>query len=212
VLPRGWDGQREGIDLKDAIGAVDLTTVKTSRFSSRAVNVRRWRAHAEFSGATLPHRLTVPDGPDGRPGERLMVPSLSLYEPRIGPDGSREDFRVLVDRHGSTLAAVCLWRAAGMCEVEEAAWGTLTRTLVKGMQGADKPISDRVAGEHAFRYWFGLGRWRVTEWKLAHAGWLYVVGVFNWAPDAEQQLTVARAREVLETWTWLPEPATADRR
>ena len=53
----------------------------------------------------------------------------------------------------------------------------------------------------AFRYRAALPSGSFTEWKFAHDGWLYAVGALNRAPDEE--LTILRARRVLDTWEWL---------
>lgn len=171
---------------------------------------RKWREQTEFSGGPLTHDLLVPPGPDGRPGERLLAPSRSLYPPRVLAEGTREDFRVLLDEHASTLAAVCLRRVERTEQVEEAAWGSLRRMLDHGFDGTFEVTRDRIAGETAHRYVVVLPRSVLTEWKLAHAGWLYAVGVLHWAPSGEQDAALERALGTLRTWEWLPatpEPA-----
>jgi hypothetical protein len=167
--------------------------------------IRRWRKQTGFSGGALTHELLIPEGPDGRPGERLMTTSQSLHPPRVGSDGSRKDFRVLLDRHGSTLAAVCVHPIGAPADVEEAAWRTLRHVLDLGAEGTYELTADRVAGESAYRYSVVLTMGVLTEWKLAHAGWLYVAGTLSWAPPQEQEATVRRTLDVLETWRWLDE-------
>ncbi len=49
-----------------------------------------------------------------------------------------------------------------------------------------------------------LPRSVLTEWKLAHAGWLYAVGVLHRAPSGERDTTLERALDALGTWEWLP--------
>lgn len=165
--------------------------------------VRRWRKQTGFSDGALTHELFIHEGPDGRPGERLMTASQSLHPPRVASDGSRKDFRVLLDEHGSTLAAVCLRRASAPTDVEEAAWLTLRHVLDLGAEGAYEVMVDRVAEERAYRYSVALKRGVLTEWKLAHAGWLYVVGTLSWAPPEEREITFRRTVDVLQTWKWL---------
>ena len=65
-----------------------------------------------------------------------------------------------------------------------------------------KPTTvERIGGEEAFRYSATVPTGDLTEWQLAHDGWLYVVGAMNHAPD--DAVTVMRARHVLDTWEWL---------
>ncbi len=179
-------------------------SVLASGFSLQDRTARRWCRDTGFSGGPLTHELVIPEGPDGRPGERLMVASRSLHAPRVGPDGSREDFRVLVDAYGSTLAAVCMRRSAGALDAEEAAWHSLKRFLELGLDSDYVLAPDRIVGERAYRYSGVLRRGVLTDWKLAHAGWLYVIGVFNRAPASERHTTLERALQALETWTWSP--------
>jgi len=132
-----------------------------------------------------------------------MAASRSLYAPRICRDNSREDFRVLIDEHGSTLAAVCLRQSSGPTDVEESAWKSLRRMLDVGGEGTYELTAERIAGETAYRHSTVLRRGVLTDWKLAHAGWLYVVGTFSWAPAEQHERTRQLAREALETWRWL---------
>jgi hypothetical protein len=141
-----------------------------------------------------------------------MAASRSLYAPRRCRDDSREDFRVLVDEHGSTLAAVCLRRSHGPADVEESAWKSLRSFLDKGVEGDYEIVLEHIAGELAYRYSVALRGGVLTDWKLAHAGWLYVVGTLSWAPPEEREITAQRTLEVLETWTWLPDPRQPDGR
>jgi hypothetical protein len=171
---------------------------------------RQWRKRTDFSGGPLTHELLIPGGPEGRPGERLMAASRSLYQPRITRDNCREDFRVLLDGDGSTFASVCLRHAHGPRPAEETAWTTLQHYLDKGMKGAYEIAEDRIAGETAYRYSVGLRTGALTEWKLTHAGWLYALGTISRAPAREQEATVRRTLDVLNTWTWLPESPADD--
>jgi hypothetical protein len=160
-----------------------------------------------FTGGPLTHELVIPDGPDGRPGERLMSASRSLYAPRICRDDSREDFRVVLDAHHSTLAAVCLRPSTGPADVEASAGHSLTRHRESGFKGSDEATPERIAGETAHCHSVVLTSGVLTDWKLAHAGWLYVVGVLSKAPPRERETTMRRARAALDTWTWLPDPS-----
>jgi hypothetical protein len=177
--------------------------VPASALSPRRRIIRRWRKQTGFSGGALTHELLIHEGPDGRPGERLLTTSQSLHPPRVGSDGSRKDFRVLLDRHGSTLAAVCLHPVGAPADVEEEAWRTLRHVLDLGAEGTYDVTPDRVAEERAYRYSVVLRSGVLTEWKLAHGGWLYVVGTLSWAPPEEREITDRRTLEVLRTWKWL---------
>jgi hypothetical protein len=172
--------------------------------------VRRWREQTGFSGGPLTHELVIPPGPGGRPGERLMAASRSLYAPRIMRDDSREDFRVLVDDHGSTVSAVCLRPIAHLGEAEEAAWTTLKHFYDKGIESPYEITADRIASETAYGYSGSLRRGVLTEWKLAHAGWLYVIGSLNWAPAKKRDITLRLTMDIFETWEWLPAPTNHD--
>jgi hypothetical protein len=175
-----------------------------------SLRARQWRKKTDFSDGPLTHELLIPRGPEGRPGERLIAASRSLYEPRITRDNCREDFRVLVDRHGSSFASVCLRRAEGPRPAEEGAWRTLRHYLEKGIEGTYEIAEAQIAGETAYRYSAVLRTGVLTEWKLVHAGWLYALGTISWAPSKEQEASVQRTLDVLDTWTWLPEPPIDD--
>jgi hypothetical protein len=157
------------------------------------------RRHLLAKGGT--HEIIVPRGPNGQPGERLLSPTPSLYRPRVVGCGSREDFRLLLDLQGTTLASVCLGTVAERGDPEESVHRTLERRAFHGY-GRDSPIvAERIVGEEALRYRLVFGTGVLTEWKFSHRGWLFVVGVLDRGPDPAA--TVARAREVLSTWHWL---------
>ncbi len=144
----------------------------------------------------------MPPGPDGRPGERLLSTSRSLYAPRkLGPDGSREDFRVVVGRGASTFAAVCLGRVADVGGPRDSAWHSIRELGIKGCS-ASPVVDEEVAGTEGCRYSIALNSGLLTEWKFAHAGWLFVAGVLHWRPD-DGQVVLDRARSILATWRWV---------
>jgi hypothetical protein len=139
-----------------------------------------------------------------------MCNSRSFYGPTIGPDGSRSDFRTVLDEHGSTLGAVCLWRADRPAAAEEGATRTLARLLEMSRGGNFSFAGDytttveTLLGEPAYRYSFELrNRRRLTEWKLVHASWLFVVGVLSVAPPAVHEETLVQASACLATWEWI---------
>lgn len=147
------------------------------------------------------HQIVVAPGPDGRPGERLVAPSRSLHKPSGFP-GPRNDFRVLLDSSGSTLSAVCLGLVAERGEPERTARETLEHYWSKGWVALKPTTLDRIGGEDAFRYSAVLPNGTgLTEWQLAHGGWLYIVGALQ--RGAEEAVTIRRAEQVLESWEWL---------
>lgn len=177
---------------------------------SRAQTVRKWHKTA-YSGGPLVHEVVVPAEADGRPGELVSAPSRPLEPPRIGRNGSRVDFRVLADEHGSPLTAVCLWPTTGSRDAEESAWTLLAKLLRDGFDGTYEVSVERIAGELAYRYSVVLNAGTLTEWKLAHGGWLFVLGVLNRAPAQDAEATLARTRDVLATWRWLSAPSECAR-
>jgi hypothetical protein len=164
----------------------------------------RWR---RFSGGAL-HEIVVAPDPNGMPGERLLAPSLSLHPPRSDPFGKRlerEDFRVMLDRRGSTLAAVCLHEIANEIEVEESAWSSLSR-LLEGFAGRYEVDRTTIAGERAHGYTVIGATSVLTDWKLGHNGWLYVIGVLSPGRNVRRhERAVERGRAALATWELLSE-------
>jgi hypothetical protein len=146
--------------------------------------------------------IVVQPGPDGRPGERLVVPGRPLWRPKVVHGASRSDFGVVIDRHGSALNGVCVGHVAERGEPGPSARETLEYFWEKGWTDLTPVSVEEIGGEEAFRYHAALPRGtRLTEWKFAHAGWLYAVGVLNHAPD--DSLTVMRVRRALDSWEWL---------
>jgi hypothetical protein len=151
------------------------------------------------------HEIVVPPGPSGRPGERVLAPTTSFYSPRLTPDGAREDFRVLLDRAGTTLASVCLGPVAERGDAEDSALRTLGRFNVAVASVRDRLTGDTVAGLPALRYQINFRSGVLTEWKFSHRGWLFVAGVLERGGDVDGG--IAAAREVLSTWEWVTEDA-----
>jgi hypothetical protein len=159
--------------------------------------VRRQRARFDPSER---HLIMVEPGPDGRPGERLVAPAPRLWKTKLIP-GARHDFQLHLDRAGSHLSGLCLGRVAERGEPDSSARETVEHFWAKGWVSLTPIVVEQVGGEEAYRYRLASGRTQLTEWKFSHQGWLYVVGAFNCAED--EDATVARAREVLDTWEWL---------
>jgi hypothetical protein len=163
------------------------------------IGLSHWR-QARFNQGRE-YETVIRPGPDGRPGERLITPSASLHGPKV-VKGSRKDFGVIIDRHGSTLQGVCLGRVAERGEPGTSARDTLAHFWKKGWIALTPMSVEEIGGDRAFRYQIAPPHGpRLTEWKFAHAGWLYAVGSFNRASD--EAVTLSRARRILDSWEWL---------
>jgi hypothetical protein len=99
--------------------------------------------------------------------------------------------------------AVCLGRVAERGDPERSARDTLDHFWAKGWVALKPAAVERIGGEEAFRYTADVPSGRLTEWKFAHDGWLYVVGALNRAPD--DAVTIMRARQALATWLFILE-------
>jgi hypothetical protein len=146
------------------------------------------------------HVIVVEPGPGGRPGERLVAPAPRLWRTRMVP-GARRDFELLLDRTGSHLTGLCLGRVEDRGAPDASARETVEHFWAKGHVALTPITVERVGGEKAYRYRLAVGNSELTEWKFAHDGWLYVVGVLSRPEDAP--VSVARGRAVLDTWEWL---------
>jgi hypothetical protein len=152
----------------------------------------------EFADAFV-HEVVVPRGPDGRPGERLLATSKSIYPPTMAPDDSRNDFRVVVGARGSTFAAVCLGTVEDRGDPYSASvamkdkWEAFPCSAV---------VEDEVAGLPAYRYRLTINEKSLTERKFAREGWLYVVGLLCSHGDDELEMA-GRSRRILDSWRWL---------
>src|SRR4051812_13157678 len=133
----------------------------------------------QFSGE-LTHGVTVPAGPDGRPGERLLLPSRNAWNSEISRDGARNDCQAILSRRGSLLLVVCLGPVSERRNPWESAHysidAVVNRVQTRSLEGA--PERTKLAGEDAVKYVIGErnGR-RQHEWKLARNGWLYAAGI-----------------------------------
>jgi hypothetical protein len=159
----------------------------------------RQKKKAEFADAFV-HEVIVPSGPDGRPGERLLATSRSMYPPTIATDGSRCDFRVVVGNGGSTFAAVCLGRLADRGDAWRAAedWAT-----GKGEFPASPVVEDEAAGRPAFRYRVSLPSGKsLTEWQFEQGGWRFVAGLLC-VPEDDELDMAGRSRQILSSWRWI---------
>lgn len=154
--------------------------------------------------------IVVPAGPDGRPGESVVARSTSVHPPHpLGPDGSRQDFRVLVTERTS-FGAVCLGPAAGADEPLNDAYRSLAAMAGRGLlAGRSQVLEEEVAGgpgiHYAVRLRSGL---TLLEWKFAHAGWLFTAGAAEPRKEDRDEV-LAASRELLASWTWIEDGAPA---
>jgi len=155
--------------------------------------VYRWRRMTFDAERLWP--IVVCPGPDGRPGERVLAPSRAIYvSQRAGPCGSREDFRVVIGRGGSTFAVVCLGPTQERGDPMASAWQSLKRVGKERYGAYSAPVEEEVAGTTGCRYRIALGAKGLTEWKFAHDGWLFVGGVLAVPADHEAtMITSGRA-------------------
>jgi len=170
---------------------------------------RGWNAHklrrSQFTGR-LTHLVTVPPDADGRPGERLVAPSLPFFRPTMAACGSRNDLVVALGPR-TRLTVVCLGRIADRGDPWTASKFTIGEVAKLGIPCVAGPSLTMMAGEHAVSYGLLLASGAlVTEWKFHHAGWLYVVGIRRRPGDDPAASALGAA--VLETWRWI-EPAPA---
>lgn len=167
---------------------------------------RGWRRELDF-GRRLKHEIVVPPGPDGRPGERLCSPSASLLPPwPLGPDGSREDFRVFLGTGGTHFGGVCLGPVAERGDPVASAHATIGGFAQRGNHDVSAVEPEVVANEPGCRYRIEFPRSVLVEWKFARHGWLFAVGALCRQSDREQKM-VQRARDILATWMWIDDDA-----
>jgi hypothetical protein len=169
--------------------------------------VRRRRQKLEFT-PELRHLVSIAPDSEGRPGEVFRSPSKPAFPPYIDSGGAREDFRVLLGKRGSSFAAVCLGPTAQLGGARESAYNSRDSWHGRGRKVSLQVTPETVTGEPAYRYRIELATGTLVEWKLEHAGWLYVLGVLVEQLDREQQM-VDRARALMSTWQWLPSGVTA---
>lgn len=171
----------------------------------RGVQLRRLLKEYKFTGG-LSHAVTVPAGPDGRPGERLLVPSLNAWNGEISRDGARHDCQVFVSRRGGRLLIVCLGRVSDRGDP----WSSADRTIdsvsrLRTRSGVLPPEASAIAGLPAVKYAIGQSNGNTQyEWKFDYQGWLYVAGIVV-RPDDEDGLQLGE--RALSTWQWQSEVA-----
>jgi hypothetical protein len=162
-----------------------------------SLSLSNLKRKTEFADACV-HAVVVPRGPDGRPGEKVLATSKPVHPPTVGPDGSRNDFMVVVGARGSTLAAVCL----GTVENRGDPYETSVAVQDKWEFPCSAVVEDEVAGLPAYRYRLTINEKSLTEWKFAREGWLYAVGLLCTRDDDELDMA-GRSRRILDSWRWI---------
>ena len=153
----------------------------------------------------LTKQLTVPPGPAGRPGERVLSYSESMWPCRVDDDGIRGDFRVFVGRGGSAVSAVCLGRVEDEGTPRESAMKALEKARKRNPGFTPELVADVVAGEPAVRFHLPGKACTATDWRFARSGWIYSAGVLCFREDDEAEMH-RRAHAILASWRWV-EPA-----
>ncbi|MDC7120364.1 hypothetical protein OMK64_02315 [Cellulomonas fimi] len=182
-------------------------------FPEQADDLRRAFRSAPLFGPSTPapadpyartHDVTVAPLGDGRPGWSLRAPGPAAGGGDIGPDGSRQDARVVL-ADGVHLLVVCLGRVGSRWREHEVlpAPARAERFATQPPDGwrALGPV-DRVDSP------LGAG-WRVTasaggpsvltDTHVDRDGWAFVVGVLSSSWHAR---AVEAADRILATWVW----------
>ncbi len=176
-----------------------MTQPKRVAIVKNFIAYRKWCR--TYTGV-LEHEVVVPIGPAGQPGESLRAPSPSAYPARFGPDGSREDFRVLTGPGGSSFASVCLGTVADRGEPEAVAREAPEGFRQQGFTTRNEAFRDAIAGHEAWGHSVVMPSGVLTDWHFAHAGWYFIVGaVCNRRDDYWD--VFSRTRSILSTWEWL---------
>ena len=175
------------------------------RRSARSVSLLRGRAVIPADAYARTHRVVVPPLGDGRPGESFWGPGQNMATGELGPDGSRQDVRVVLAER-TNLLVVCLGRVGqriGDFELRPAVERAQTaREHYVAPQAAIGPV-DRVDSA------LGVG-WRttctfggastLTDTHVDRDGWAFVVGVLSYSWHAR---AVEAHDAILATWQWI---------
>ena len=152
------------------------------------------------------HRVVVAPLGDGRPGESFWGPGPNVSTGELGPDGSRQDVRVVLGER-TNLLVVCLGRVGQRTgDFERRArlrsGAQLAREHYVAPQAAIGPV-DRVDSA------LGVG-WRttctfggastLTDTHVDHDGWAFVVGCCR-TPGTRRAVEAHDA--ILATWQWI---------
>jgi hypothetical protein len=206
-LAQGGSGPPTGMALVAVVGAW-LVFSACALMPGLPVTLRANRARRESGfGDLLVHEVSVQPGPGGRPGERVLSYSRSVYDPqrpRPEHDGHlRHDFRVLVG-HLTTLSVECMGPTSKLGDAQEATRRGVERSAEKWDQHPTEVLPQTVAGEQAYRLRYSrkAGAGNYWTWRLAHNGWLYEIALIRSARDDEDEM-LRRAYQVLGSWRWV---------
>jgi len=153
----------------------------------------------------LSQSIVVPPGPDGRPGERILAPNPSSKPIVLTADLARTDCTLRLLRR-SFFKVVCLGSVNVRGTPAESVSHSRAHLAGRKISFLSEPEPCVAAGEAAVTYSFRFSSGvSLTEWKFAHLGWLFVVGVLS-DPWERVEVTPLGAR-VLQSWQWL-DPST----
>lgn len=187
------------------IAAVCVWLLARSFYAQSYGDFRMWRQRRRMAFAGAPvHRVVVPPGPDGRPGEEVLSPSLPAYVSRMfeGHE-ARGDFGVMLGKR-SILQAVCLQRVGPQYQPDVSAARAIGSLHGKAGTLVEGPVECTLLGEVAQRYVMRLNSGRVlTEWHLVRSGWSFAIGVVQHPFDDESN-TMRLAHQVFDSWRWTP--------
>lgn len=164
---------------------------------------RHRRARFVQLSRELRHRTTVPPGPDGRPGERLMTPSLNQHASHIAIDGSRNDLAIRLGPRGSMLFGVCLGVQDGDGPTASAEY-TIAQFKHRRIGSCiETPSNTRMVGCDAVTYVLQRNNGQILrEWKFLREGWLFGVGILRHPSD--RRGVESLGLKSLDTWQWIP--------
>jgi hypothetical protein len=186
--------------LQDRPADADIQHMRNPVKLARAAVAMR-TTKASLSGS-LAHIITVPHGPDGRPGAQMYAFSRSGHPPRMTADNAREDFTCLLSSNASALKSVCLGRVGERGDPLTNAAETLE--LLGSRPGMDcvEATEATMCGVAAVRYELIFPSARLIEWKFAREDWLFVVGILCRTADPLLEIEL-KGQRCLDTWVWL---------
>jgi hypothetical protein len=149
----------------------------------------------------LDHQVVSQPEPGGWPGYVVQAPTPGIGQRRGSRDVASKACTFL-DREYSLLTILCLGRVSDRGDPAAATQKIIDDFSRRGYWSYSPVETESVAGERAYRARFVVARRPLTEWRFAHAGWLFVVGARTTKPGDEAHV-LDRARRVLRTWQWL---------
>ncbi|GIG21671.1 hypothetical protein Cch01nite_23950 [Cellulomonas chitinilytica] len=151
----------------------------------------------------LTHEVVVAPLGDGRPGESFRAPGPNVTTGDLGPDGSRQDVRVVMAPR-THLLVVCLGRVSlrdgdDPLPAEQRAHRQHASYQAPRMALGPVDRVDTAAGA-GWRTTSTFHDAAVTDTHVDHAGWAFVIGVLSSSWHAR---AVEAADGVLATWRWI---------